>query len=726
MAGTFAETAIKFIGDGSALKPNLAGIEKAVSDSASRMASTVKTAALAISGAVVAGAGTLAVLVKLSANAGDELAKMSQRVATSVETLSGYKLAADLAGISLEDLGSALQKGSKNLVDAAHGTGTAADAYDALGIRVTESGGKLKSIDQVMLEVADKFAGMEDGAQKTAFAIDLFGKSGAGLIPLLNQGSAAIAAQRKEAVELGAGWTTTQAKLAEDFNDNLTRIETGLTGFRNAVVSGLLPFFNDAVSGIVEKIKEWSASGDLQQWAKATSDLIINAIVAVAEFIDAHLVEAVEGGTKAFVAMEIAARGLANGVLVITNGVLALVWAVNAGGLGIRKLLGVQESLGVSTEDVEKRVDRLSAAMAENSQQIVEMSQSINDAMGRFQTPLSEEARGRLSKLAEGVSEVALKIQGWAEKAKTGGTEAVKAIGEGVAKTGQVIVRSAKEQVKKLDEAFQALKLRGEVSLQDTLDWMQKRAALFRAGTPERNQAEAEAFNFARELADRLFAHQDALGLKSLQDAIDREKQKAATAVAGSEAQMKAQENVVKKEEELRNKRQSAALGILGEVQQRLEAKGMDTSYVTRDDVQREITAMQQERAGQTAKAQRFAAGGGGNLADVIEGYKAAGQLNATQAQQRELGGVPDILTGGAQVGKGPLTADMGAFGDLVMKPLVVGYQAAMNGAYTVVDEGVSKIEERILKGVEFVNQNLPAVIEDFLVRKLMDQAARG
>src|SRR5512136_1061299 len=107
MANTFAETAIKFVVDGGALKTQLGGIERAVGEAAGRMASTVKTAMLGLGTAVAGGVGTMAVLVTFSADAGDELAKMSQRVAISGETLGGYGLAAGLAGTWVEDFGTA-------------------------------------------------------------------------------------------------------------------------------------------------------------------------------------------------------------------------------------------------------------------------------------------------------------------------------------------------------------------------------------------------------------------------------------------------------------------------------------------------------------------------------------------------------------------------------------------------------------------------------------------
>ena len=62
-----------------------------------------------------------------------------------------------------------------------------AKAFKALGISVKDNEGNLRSSEEVFLDVADKFSKMEDGAGKTTLAIKLFGKSGADLIPLLNQ-----------------------------------------------------------------------------------------------------------------------------------------------------------------------------------------------------------------------------------------------------------------------------------------------------------------------------------------------------------------------------------------------------------------------------------------------------------------------------------------------------------------------------------------------------------
>lgn len=66
------------------------------------------------------------------------------------------------------------------------GSNPAGKALAALGISATDAAGQVKGVDEVMIAVADKFAAVQDGRAKTAIAMQLFGKSGAQLIPTLN------------------------------------------------------------------------------------------------------------------------------------------------------------------------------------------------------------------------------------------------------------------------------------------------------------------------------------------------------------------------------------------------------------------------------------------------------------------------------------------------------------------------------------------------------------
>jgi phage-related protein len=117
-----------------------------------------------------------------------------------------------------------------------------------MGISATDASGKLRSIDDVMLEVADRFAAMPDGAQKTAFAIGLFGKAGAEMIPMLNMGSAAIA-------KLGSTMTGDFATRADALNDKMAELGATFTRLGVQLGTALLPVLEgmaNAVSALAD------------------------------------------------------------------------------------------------------------------------------------------------------------------------------------------------------------------------------------------------------------------------------------------------------------------------------------------------------------------------------------------------------------------------------------------------------------------------------------------
>ena len=233
-----------------------------------RLAGQAGKMGAAIGAAMTAAAGGAAAFVKSAIDAADATAKAAQAAGTSVEAYSQLAYAAELSGVSADGLGTALKKLAKGAADARAGTGEAKDAFRAMGISVTDSAGALKSQEQLLSEVADKFASYADGAEKTALAQRLFGKSGAEMIPLLNNGSAGIAKMRDESIALGASINTSAGKAAEQFKDNLTRLGAVAKGLANRVAQQLLPTLVAMTNRLVEAAK---SSGLLDQAARAAA-----------------------------------------------------------------------------------------------------------------------------------------------------------------------------------------------------------------------------------------------------------------------------------------------------------------------------------------------------------------------------------------------------------------------------------------------------------------------
>jgi len=176
-----------------------------------------------------------AAMVKSSIDTADQLSKASGIYGIAIEDLSALRHGAGLSGVSFDQLGAGLNKFNKQVTDAFEGVGAGAEVFDALGISVTTSGGALKENYVLIEEVSEALSKMEDGAQKSALAQDLFGKSGAKLIPLLNGGRQGLQEFSEEARKLNKVFTAEQGAAAERFNDNLDRLKDSITGIANVV-----------------------------------------------------------------------------------------------------------------------------------------------------------------------------------------------------------------------------------------------------------------------------------------------------------------------------------------------------------------------------------------------------------------------------------------------------------------------------------------------------------
>jgi hypothetical protein len=214
-----------------------------------------------------------AAFVKQSIDAADEMGKAAQKAGVTVEALSGLKYAADLAGVSFEGLQTGLKKLNTNIFEASQGSKSQAEAFKMLGISVKDASGNIKSADAVLLELAERFAKMPDGVEKSALAVQIFGRAGADLIPLLNSGAAGIKELTDEAARLGIVLDTETALAAERFNDQLSRVGFAFDGLKLQLASALLPLLNELADLMVETAKGTKEVTDVDasSWAQDTA-----------------------------------------------------------------------------------------------------------------------------------------------------------------------------------------------------------------------------------------------------------------------------------------------------------------------------------------------------------------------------------------------------------------------------------------------------------------------
>jgi hypothetical protein len=188
-----------------------------------------------------------------------QLEILSQKTGESVEHLSALQYAADLSHVSAETLEVGLQKLAKGMEAAAKGTGPVHDALKLLGLHATDASGRLLPLNTMLLQIAEQFAGMEDGAGKTAIAMDLFGRSGANLIPLLNKGSEGIAALEAEARRLGSTFDEDGVRTALAYEDAMKKVHAVVGATERRMAVELMP----TLTQLAEAFTDSAHSGNL-------------------------------------------------------------------------------------------------------------------------------------------------------------------------------------------------------------------------------------------------------------------------------------------------------------------------------------------------------------------------------------------------------------------------------------------------------------------------------
>lgn len=243
---------------------------------------------LSISG-IAATLGITAALYKVvdafkeTINAADDLGKAAVKLGVSANELSKLKVAADKADVSFESLTTSLRLLTVNMQQASSGDG--ARLFDTLGISVTDATGKMKDSIEVMKEVADKFATFKDGANKTAIAIQLFGRAGADMIPILNQGRAGIEAMGNEAQKTGQSFSANLIAQSNKLNDLWKDISYNIQAGLNKTLEGILP----GIISIAEQFKNATANTDLFNTSVTYVTNTLRAMISVIQIISTGL-----------------------------------------------------------------------------------------------------------------------------------------------------------------------------------------------------------------------------------------------------------------------------------------------------------------------------------------------------------------------------------------------------------------------------------------------------
>lgn len=212
----------------------------------------------------------LAEAVKEVSEYGEEISRAAAKTGMTTEQISGLRFAAKATGTEFQSLQQGIVMFDKNVAGLSNTNSRAAKALEALGISTKQADGSIRPTHELLLSVAQRFQGMRDGAEKTAIAVALFGRSGAELIPFLDQGASGIQALEQRAKELGVTLSESDTKAAESFHQQIESLSAGIEGLKIKLVSNLFPGLSQLIGLLLQNQYAIRATKDeLQMYALA-------------------------------------------------------------------------------------------------------------------------------------------------------------------------------------------------------------------------------------------------------------------------------------------------------------------------------------------------------------------------------------------------------------------------------------------------------------------------
>lgn len=181
------------------------------------------------------------------------LADLAAQLGISAEALQVYRFAANTGGASAEQLETALIRLGDTIGNAARGNAEAIASFDRLGVRILDVAGNIRPTEAILEDIARALAATEDPARRVAAANDLFGRSGARLIPMLSDLAGGYDQMRAAAERAGQVVSTDLVDRTKRLADSWAAISSRLTNIAAIVATPAFERF--------ARVLEWADRG---------------------------------------------------------------------------------------------------------------------------------------------------------------------------------------------------------------------------------------------------------------------------------------------------------------------------------------------------------------------------------------------------------------------------------------------------------------------------------
>jgi hypothetical protein len=481
-------------------------------------ADSAKQLGVAIGAGAAAAATALGVLTQKAINTADAVGKAAKKTGASAEEISKLKFAAEQSGASLETIEKALARLAKE-------ADMGGESLARLGISATDSNGRMRSAAELFADSAEQISKLGNATERSAAAQALFGKSGAELLPLLISGRDGLAAMGKEAEALGIVFSGATTDAAEQFNDNLSKLQDAAMGLGNTVAQELLPTLLDLSQAAIDFAKGIREDGTLSAWIDGIKEAA-QYVDELAVFIATRLVAgalislgtALVSTAGGFTAAA-AAAGVFRGALALVGGPLGLIVTGAATlAVAVYNYESDTQKSKEATDNLKESLDKLNAATGAAiapaiqlaAQRKAEAIETLKAAGANLQLAIArEKVRASDTRKAGGLD------PGFASEARSA-SERVRELQAEIARTSDLLVEYENdtanaaariEEFKKQTAAAIAESLRLGPTLKDQAKATKEAADAFKEAAEE-----AERFDdWNRQVADGAAGARDTL-----------------------------------------------------------------------------------------------------------------------------------------------------------------------------------------------------------------------
>ena len=245
---------------------------------AKKSAEIAAAAFAAVAAAAVAVVKGLADIIMQTADYGDEVDKMSQKLGMSTDAYQEWDYVLKLAGTEMSSMSTGMKTLTNKIDDAKNGSKAAQEMFAKLGISMEDLADM--SREDAFGAVVEGFQGMADSTERAALANDLFGKSGQELTPLFNQTTELTKEQIANAERYGMVMSEESVAASAAFKDSMTTMQGALNGFKNRLAGEFLPSVTKVMDGFTEVI-----AGDTDKGLEMIQEGIEDFIDAMNEYL---------------------------------------------------------------------------------------------------------------------------------------------------------------------------------------------------------------------------------------------------------------------------------------------------------------------------------------------------------------------------------------------------------------------------------------------------------